>query len=359
MTSIADHVPSAVAGLRPSGRLRQTDSLMISIALPHRNPGELERLLRDLTDGKSARYRQFLTARQFADNFGPLVDEYEQLIAYAEAGGLTVTSRHPNRTLISLTGTVGAIEALFDIRLQLYPHPDEPRMFYAPDTEPTITISVPVLRVNGLDNYNIPRRKPVTTAGTNLGSPQPAFPGSGPSGGLISQDFRNAYAPGGGLTLTGAGQSVGIYNGPHGLNDSDIAAYQQATGISPAVPVRRVLVDGTDYPLDPHSVEVTLDIEMAIAMAPGLSQVLVYQGQDALGTLNRMATDNIALQLSMSWNPPPQNASADQIYKQFQAQGQTFFCASGDGGAYFPGGVDANGNAFGGSIFFASDPNIT
>jgi len=55
MTSIADHVPFVVAGLRPSGRLRQANSLMISIALPHRNPGELELLLRDLTDGKSDR----------------------------------------------------------------------------------------------------------------------------------------------------------------------------------------------------------------------------------------------------------------------------------------------------------------
>ena len=64
--------------------------------------------------------------------------------------------------------------------------------------------------------------------------------------------------------------------------------------------------------------EVAADIEMAISMAPGLSSVLVYEGptpqdlpplgtnyvQDATTTaqindvLNRMATDNLAKQLS-------------------------------------------------------------
>ncbi len=70
-----------------------------------------------------------------------------------------------------------------------------------------------------------------------------------------------------------------------------------------------------------YAVEVTGDIEMAISMAPGLSSVLVYEGptpldepplgtnyvQDATTTaqindvLNRMATDNLAKQLSCSY----------------------------------------------------------
>jgi hypothetical protein len=60
--------------------------------------------------------------------------------------------------------------------------------------------------------------------------------------------------------------------------------------------------------------------------------------------LNRMATDNLAKQLSCSWYQPGAagNPAADQIFQQMAAQGQSFYNASGDNDAYtglisFPG----------------------
>jgi subtilase family serine protease len=111
-------------------------------------------------------------------------------------------------------------------------------------------------------------------------------------------------------------------------------------------------IDDPGYWLD-YGVEVTGDIEMAISMAPGLSSVLVYEGptpldvpplgtnyvQDATTTaqindvLNRMATDDLAKQLSCSYGFDI-NLSTVQIFQQYAAQGQSFFLASGDGGAY-------------------------
>ena len=113
--------------------------------------------------------------------------------------------------------------------------------------------------------------------------------------------------------------------------------------------------------------EVTGDIEMAISMAPGLSSVLVYEGptpvyeapletnyiQYATTTaqindvLNRMATDDLAKQLSCSYQMDI-NSSTVQIFQQYAAQGQSFFQASGDSGA-FPGAIDEP----------ADDPYIT
>src|SRR5262249_18579056 len=86
-------------------------------------------------------------------------------------------------------------------------------------------------------------------------------------------------------------------------------------------------------------VEVSLDIEMAISMAPGLSNVIVYMA-GPFGNwhdiLNRMTTDNLAKQLSCSWYSPgaSKDPVADQIFQQMTAQGQTFFAASGDYDAY-------------------------
>ena len=49
--------------------------------------------------------------------------------------------------------------------------------------------------------------------------------------------------------------------------------------------------------------------------------------------LNRMATDNLAKQLSCSYGMDI-NLSTIQIFQQFAAQGQSFFLASGDSGAF-------------------------
>ena len=75
---------------------------------------------------------------------------------------------------------------------------------------------------------------------------------------------------------------------------------------------------------------------MAISMAPGLSQVVVYEAGpqgNGDGMLNRMTTDNSATQLSSSWSFVT-DATTDQILRQWAAQGQSFFNASGDTDAY-------------------------
>ena len=113
--------------------------------------------------------------------------------------------------------------------------------------------------------------------------------------------------------------------------------------------VSNVLIDGASGGPSGSGgeVEVSLDIEMAISMAPGLSKVMVYEAGpygNWHDILNRMATDNLAKQLSCSWYIPGGGADtvADQIFQQMAAQGQSFFNASGDYDAYtglipFPG----------------------
>ena len=70
-----------------------------------------------------------------------------------------------------------------------------------------------------------------------------------------------------------------------------------------------------------------------MAMAPGLSQIVVckaaQRGRSGDIILSRMATDNLARQLSSSWTFPV-DATTTQMLKEFMAQGQTFFNASGD-----------------------------
>ena len=80
-----------------------------------------------------------------------------------------------------------------------------------------------------------------------------------------------------------------------------------------------------------------MDIEVAIAMAPKLSQVIVYEESsiNPSSILNKMANDNLAKQLSSSWSwSGGPSSTVDAIFQQMAGQGQSFFQASGDSDAY-------------------------
>ena len=330
--TVDDLVGPGRAKLAPIRRLGAHRRLHVSIGLPLRDAAELDRFIEDLDDPNSERYRQYLTPEEFTKAFGPTQQDYDAVVAYAEGHGLHVIGTYADRTLVEVEATVADLESAFHTVLQEYRHPTEARTFFAPAVEPWLDLDVPVLHITGLDDYRIPHSamKSVTPATADSA---PAF-GGGIYGYYTANDLRAAYAPN--TSLDGSGQVVGIYNPDHNFRSSDVNAYEDNAGL-PHVPVKRLLLDGsgTAGALDGFSIEVTLDIEMAVAMAPQLTKVIVYQSNDALKALHRMATDNLAKQLSTSWITPPEDANADQVYKQFAAQGQSFFAASGDDGAYY------------------------
>jgi len=331
---LPSHVSAAVARSQAVGRLGATNRLSLAIGLPLRNQEALKQFLAQLYDPAHPNYRRYLTPEEFTAKFGPTEQDYQAVIAFAQANGLTVTGRHPNRTLLDVKGSVADIEEALHVTMRVYQHPTEARTFYAPDTEPALDLAVPVLGISGLNNYALPRPR---VHATRLDQRPHVAPnsGSGPGGTYMGGDFRAAYVPG--VALTGAGQAVGLLQFD-GYTPSDITYYESQAGL-PNVPLVNVLVDGaTGTPSGSGGeVEVSLDIEMAISMAPGLAQVIVYMAPNPspfADLLNRMATDNLAKQLSCSWyisggGPDP---VADQIFQQMAAQGQSFFNASGDYG---------------------------
>ena len=103
-------------------------------------------------------------------------------------------------------------------------------------------------------------------------------------------------------------------------------------------------------------------------MAPGLSQVLVYVAKSSDADIfNRMAHDNIAKSLSCSWYWYPDDPGKDDpIFKEFAAQGQSLFVASGDYGSipspknpyYYP-AEDAYVTSVGGTDLTTNGPGGT
>ncbi|MGA2852645.1 MAG: protease pro-enzyme activation domain-containing protein [Verrucomicrobiota bacterium] len=328
VVALRGHVPAVVSRLQPNGQLPGATEMKLAIGLPLRNQAALTNLLQQLYDPSSPNYRHYLTPEEFTAQFGPTEQDYQKVINFAQASGLQVTQTHSNRMLVDVSGNVADIEKAFHVALRTYQHPAEARNFFAPDAEPTVAGDLPVLHVSGLDNYVIPR--PALHI-ASLSSAKPGA-GSGPSGSYLGYDFRNAYAPG--ATQTGSGQMVGLLEFDAGFYQSDITAYEIKAGL-PNVPVQAVLLDGYDG--SPGSIlangEVSLDIEMAIAMAPGLSAVYVFEGTTTDDILNAMAASYQIKQLSASWGYTI-DATTEQIFKQFAAQGQSFLNCSGDGLAW-------------------------
>jgi subtilase family serine protease len=335
--------PAASARLAPVGNLEASTRLNVAIGLPLRNQAELSLLLEQLYDPGSTNYHRYLSPGQFAQRFGPTEKDYQALNEFVGSHGLQITGTHSNRVVLDASGSVSNLEKLFHVKMQVYQHPTEPRTFYAPDVRPSLDISVPVLGISGLDNYSLPRPR---LSARQIAQPNvvKANAGSGPGGAYMGRDFRAAYVPK--TTLTGSGQSLGLLEFD-GYSANDIAYYIQSAGL-PNVPLKNVLLDGFDGNPTGNGgeVEVSLDIEVAISMAPGLSQVVVYEAGtngNWYDLLNAMADDDCK-QLSCSWYSFESGADpvADQIWQQMAAQGQSFLNASGDSDAYtgpidFPG----------------------
>jgi subtilase family serine protease len=335
------HVPNVVSDLRlqPVSDLAATNRLRLAIGLPLRDQLSFSNLLEQIYDPTNPNWHHYLTVNEFTERFGPTESDYNSVVAFARTNGFDIVGEHRNRMLLVVDAPVGDIEKAFHIHLHQYQHPTENRLFYAPDAEPSLDLATPVLHVSGLDNYQLPRPGGHGSSGIDPKIPPAgmggASGGSGPSGSWRGTDFRTAYAPG--AILTGAGQAVGLVEFD-GYYSSDIATYASQSGL-PSVTLTNVLVggfSGTPGGGVNDVFEVSLDIEMAASMAPGLSKIMVYEiGSYGSGDelLNQMATDNEAQQISCSWwfsyNP-----TTAQIFQEFAAQGQSFFIASMDNDAY-------------------------
>jgi len=97
-------------GLKPISRLDSTKQLNFAICLPVRNETELNDLLWQIYDPTNPNYHNYLTVEQFTSEFGPSFQDYQAVIAFAKANGLTVTGTYSNNMLLDVSGSVTNVE---------------------------------------------------------------------------------------------------------------------------------------------------------------------------------------------------------------------------------------------------------
>ncbi len=349
------HVRPAVARgqAKPLHAMDAAQRLNLSIVLPLRNQAQLKNLLSRITDPSSPDYRHFLNVTEFADQFGPSIQDYQGILDFAKANGFTVNGHLDNRLVVPISGTVDQIQRVFNVTMKVYQHPTENRTFFSPDREPSMATKIPIAHISGLNNFSIPVSMAIKgPAERSLAST--SVQGSGPGGSYLGSDIRAAYYTNG--SLTGSGQTIALVqfdgyeigdviasfdgtatSAPNGSNY--LLTYKPTAGGGPyTIPINNVLLDGaTGAPQSGEDAEEVLDIVQAVSMAPGLSQVRVYIGANDADILGAVASENLANELSISWAWTPDDPSVvDQFFEEMAAQGQSVFAASGDYGAYSP-----------------------
>ena len=327
---------TAPAGTKLIGRMPASQQLGLAITLPLRNQGQLQTLLQQLYDPASPNYRHFLTVPQFTEQFGPSVVDYQRVMGFMQSYGLKVTHIYPDRLAVNVTGSVANIEQAFQVTMQVYRHPTENRTFYAPDVEPSVELGIPVLSVEGLSTYSLPR--PMLKRASPDQRVHSDQTGSGPSGQFLGSDIRTAY--GAGTALDGSGQALGLIEiGPYNL--SDVTAYFNTIGQPLNVPIVNVLLGEADGICSGcNDGEEAIDVEQIISMAPNASALIVYlaytSNVSAYNAYLQAANDNIVKQMSISFGwggTPSSEQDYETVFEELAAQGQSSFVASGDAGA--------------------------
>jgi subtilase family serine protease len=312
------------------GSLPKDKVLTLALSLPLRNLASLQAAIDDAADPASPNYRKWLQPADLEASYLPAASDFSALTTWATSQGLQVSSQ-PSHMVVGLIGTVAQIEKALFVNMITGRRPDG-TIFYAPDRRPTLDFGITVLGISGIDDF-IPAR--VAFSGGRAPAPL--------AGGLQSNDFRDGYlgaAPSSCASLTGAGQTVGIFTFNVGFNAADIQTYITNTGIVgaslPTVNVAGTPAGKTPAPLADDdgggSLEASLDIEMVTAMAPG-AQVVVFEGNNVDLILDAMVNSPNIAQLTSSWFVGT-SATTPQLHTLMAAQGQAFFEASMDFGSY-------------------------
>jgi kumamolisin len=373
--------PMTVGGIPPLLRVsqlwganRSNRTLQMSIGLSLRNQGQLGTLLQGLYNPASANYHRFLTPGEFAQQFGPTAGQRQAVIDYLTQRGFTITQTYP--TLIDFRGPVSLAEQVFGVTINNYQGPDG-RVFYSNATQPTLPayLTSYVTSISGLDNanqfshppipgQNAPRLNPragsnCPTAGQGGGSGGGGIFGGGSQVAYIPSQFARAYNYDGlhNAGLHGEGQTVGVFE-LDGYSQSDIQAYSQCFG-GGNVHIQNVILDGFNGQPGAGAIEVELDVEVILSMAPHLAKLIVYEAPNTTQGYNdefaRIVQDRTPV-ISVSWGDCEKNMGQqevnqeNQFFQQAAAQGQSILVASGDSGSstcfqLMGGGFDTSLNA--------------
>ncbi len=375
--------PLRPAGSKVLGALPTATRLRVTVALAPSDPLALETYAAAVSTPGSSAYHQYLSVAQFAERFGPTMNQIAAVSAALRAQGLDPGAVSANHLAIPVTADSGTLSRAFSTSFDrvavtgggvAFVNTSAPLLDHAVagDVQAIIGLSdiahpqpqvSSIRRATGITGDGATGGGTTgggTTGGTRrphvaTGGPQPCQTASSTAADLpvtyTADQIASAYGFSGlyGAGNEGAGQTIALYELESNF-PSDVSAFQACYGTSASVSY--VSVDGGPTPSQPDpsngdGIETELDIDATIGMAPKAT-VLVYQGPNSdsgapgsgpYDTYNAIISQDRANVISTSWGAcEPVEGMSDAkaestLFQEAAIQGETVVAAAGDSGA--------------------------
>jgi kumamolisin len=356
-------VRRAMPGAKVVGKPDPQQRIEITVQVRRRPGADLGKTVAQIAAQKLGQ-RKYLTREELASAAGADPEDFKKIDKFAHDHKLTVVEADVARRTVKLSGTIADMSAAFGVKLQRY---KAGSLTYRGRTG---SISIPadlqgiIERVLGLDDRpTVEAHYRLLHRTTRKAAPRAKRGGAGrkpkpqaANGSTFSPlDVAKIYDfPTG---LDGTTQTIALIE----LNDvdsqgnptgagyaaSDLQTYFASLGISPAPDVTAVGVDGgANVPGKDSDAdgEVTLDIEVVGAIAPG-AKIVVYFGTNTddgfVQAVSAAVHDNVRKPniVSISWGGPEESTTQqlldglEQILQEAAALGVTVCVAAGDDGS--------------------------
>ena len=323
--------------VRPDATL---DYLTLELQPTAAQQADLAQFLVEQQNPGSPDYHHWLTPEQYADRFGVSTQDANTIATWLQSQGLTVHAISRGRSWISFGGTAAQLEGAFQTELHQYLVDGEVHVANA--TEPSVPAALGniIKSIRGLTDFR-PKpaartlRKPVANEGA-----KPEYTSRSGLHNLAPNDFSTIYNvnPLYSAGIDGTGQTL-VVAGQTRINLSDIQQFRSEYGL-PAQDPQIVFVPGSRDPgLSSSDLpEADLDLEWSGAVARGATIVYVY-AWDVMTAVQYAIDQNLAPVISVSYGfcepeqPSSYAAMLQAAAQQANAQGITWFAASGDNGA--------------------------
>ncbi len=359
--SLQQELPSQKLNAIPVGQKALTDPLHISVALPYRDPKGMQSFVDSVSDPKSSNYRKFITPDQVGSRFGLSKEAVKKVSDYLASQGMNVRLVGKNHLSILADASVAQAQAAFNVSIREYkatlPGSKSPTSCFSSEESPSVPAEIRsyVQYIGGLENFVRPHATQTQTPAQlrTLYSVSPLF-------------GKGTYGQGRTVAISNW-VTYGLFNLPQAYSAWNLPTPPGGVGSNVSI----VQVDGSNGNSTTSSgIEGDIDIQTVLAMAP-LCNLIVYDNtgdSDIIGMLTMEVDDNLAdlITESYAWNgPTPMFVAAHNLHLSMSAQGITYLCAAGDGGApgsnalYYPdedpevlsvGGTSVNTDASGNRI---------
>ncbi|HZZ09595.1 MAG TPA: S53 family peptidase [Paraburkholderia sp.] len=345
---------TAVPGSKVVGQCDPAQRIEVFVMLRRQKQAQFDALMSRIEAGDAD--VKPLSHEALAKDYGAAPEDIAKVKTFAAAHGLTVVRDDPAARMVLLGGTVEQFQQAFSVKLEQYEHHTAGQF-----RGRTGTVSVPddlhgaVEAVLGLDNR--PQAHP------HFRIRPPFRPAKVHQASFTPPQLASLYGfPQG----DGGGQCVGIIELGGGYNTSDLKSYFASLGVA-APTVKSIGVDqGRNDPTgDPNGPdgEVTLDVEIVGAIAPGATIAVYFTTNSDAGFIDAVSravhdTTNKPSVVSISWGGPESNWTSqsmnafNSVLQSAAALGVTVCAASGDSGS-------SDGSGSGDQVDFpASSPYV-